>query len=150
MIVLAQTPIQLHSKGPVTVSLQPDYDRSIQLSTGTLEATQLCKLSCRHKKLFVYCTGRAITIISLAPSLPFLFKRTHSGVVRHSNALSLSLCHSLSCWQHSLQADIKCRFVACRNTHVLRLIFCRHGVIYTQSLQELLLEDDVTKPKTQQ
>lgn len=58
-------------KGPVTVSLQPGSDRSIQLSTGTFKATQLCKLSCRRKKLFVYCPGCAITIISLALSLPF-------------------------------------------------------------------------------
>lgn len=29
---------------------------------------------------------------------------------------------------------------------MLWLIFCRHGVIHTQSLQKLLLEDDVTKP----
>lgn len=31
-------------------------------------------------------------------------------------------------------------------TYVLWLVFCRHGVIHTQSLQKLLLEDDVTKP----
>ena len=31
--------------------------------------------------------------------------------------------------------------------YMLRLIFCRHGVIHTQSLQKLLLEDDVTKPE---
>lgn len=32
-------------------------------------------------------------------------------------------------------------------TYMLWLIFCRHGVIHTQSLQKLLLEDDVTKPE---
>lgn len=30
---------------------------------------------------------------------------------------------------------------------MLWLIFCRHGVIHTQSLQKLLLEDDVAKPE---
>lgn len=30
---------------------------------------------------------------------------------------------------------------------MLWLIFCRHGVIHTQSLQKLLLEDDVSKPE---
>lgn len=35
----------------------------------------------------------------------------------------------------------------CSVAYVLWLIFCRHGVIHTQSLQKLLLEDDVTKPE---
>lgn len=30
---------------------------------------------------------------------------------------------------------------------MLWLIFCGHGIIHTQSLQKLLLEDDVTKPE---
>lgn len=29
---------------------------------------------------------------------------------------------------------------------MLWLIFCRHGVIHTESLEKLLLEDDVTEP----
>lgn len=33
-------------------------------------------------------------------------------------------------------------------THMLRLVLGRHGVVHTQSLQELLLEDDVTEPET--